>query len=176
MIELFYWPGFRMLSRFSIWVVYRKLPSFEVVSFAFRWRRDIDLICKLNTFTRTGGVRLLRESKSLYDFFIKSKKTKKQNQSQRKCISSLNLGEQNNIITYPNPDVLILRLVEPSNQNLYLKQQGDYHQTLTAVSRKTCNQLLTASCKVNLQKYIHTQSQSAPSMYYSMKALHYTML
>lgn len=160
-----------MQSRFSIWVVYRKLPLFEVVSFAFRWRRDIDLICKLNTFTRTGGVRLLRESKSLSDFFIKSK-----NKNQRKCISSLNLGEQSNIITYPNLDVLILRLVKPSNQNLYLKQQGDYHQTLTAVSRKTCNQLLTASCKVNLQKYIHTQSQSAPSMYYSMKALHYTML
>lgn len=161
-----------MQSRFSIWVVYRKLPLFEVVSFVFRWRRDIDLICNLNTFTRTGGVRLLRESQSLSDFFIKSKNK----QDQRKWISSLNLGEQSNIITYPNPDVLILRLVEPSNQNVYLKQQGDYHQTLTAVSRKTCNQLLTASCKVNLQKYVHTQSQSAPSMYDSMKALHYTML
>lgn len=57
------------------------------------------------------------------------------------------LGEKSNIIIYLNPDVLILRLVEPSNQNLYLKQQRDYHQTLTGGSRKTCNQLLTALAK-----------------------------
>lgn len=172
MIELFYWPGFRICNHdFQFELFIENCLYLKLFHFAFRWRRDIDLICKLNTFTRTGVVRLLRESKSLSDFFIKSK-----NKNQRKCISSLNLGEQSNIITYPNLDVLILRLVEPSNQNLYLKQQGDYHQTLTAVSRKTCNQLLTASCKVNLQKYVHTQSQSAPSMYDSMKALHYTML
>lgn len=60
----------------SYLIVYRELPLFEVVSFAFRWRRNIDLICKLNTLTRAGGVRLLGESKSLSDFFLKSKRKK----------------------------------------------------------------------------------------------------
>lgn len=87
------------------------------------------------------------------------------------------LGEKSNIITYPNPDVLILRLVEPSNQNLYLKQQRDYHQTLTGVSRKTCNQLLLLQRKPT-KICTHTKlTLSAPSMYYNnIKTLHYTML
>lgn len=173
MIELFYWPGFRICNhdfQFELFIencLYLKLFHLYFV--------EDEILIWFVTWTPSQGQAVSDSSENPKVYLISLWKAKIK-QNQRKCISSLNLGEQSNIITYPNPDVLILRLVEPSNQNLYLKQQGDYHQTLTAVSRKTCNQLLTASCKVNLQKYVHTQSQSAPSMYYSMKVLHYTML
>lgn len=129
------------------------------------------MICKLNTFTRAGGVGIPRESNSLSDFFLLKKSAKVY------MFYESYLGEKSNIITYPNPDVLILRLVEPSNQNLYLKQQRDYHQTLTGVSRKTCNQLLLLQRKPT-KICTHTKlTLSASSMYYiNIKTLHYTML